>query len=186
MNVAKWHCRLPAVLTIDRDSVGTNNVPTLRSLPRFVIASCLYRRGRYCSRTMNGILLENSRLKVCGLVRPSAIANAQSCHREEPEGRRGDLDLTTLIRAAREIASRSLAMTGMGFMERRASPDEEVRFLPRQKSRSLRRKKRSSQRPVAVGWATRCPRQQPRRTCLVAMHVLRASIHAPSGAMIEI
>ena len=35
------------------------------------------------------------------------------CHREELEERRGDLDLKTPMRAAREIASHSLAMTSM-------------------------------------------------------------------------
>jgi hypothetical protein len=37
----------------------------------------------------------------------------RSCHREELEERRGDLDLKTPKRAAREIASHSLAMTSM-------------------------------------------------------------------------
>ena len=38
------------------------------------------------------------------------------CHREEPEGRRGDLGLKTLTRAAREIASRSLSMNPTGIV----------------------------------------------------------------------
>jgi hypothetical protein len=88
---------------------------------------------------MNWMILENRCLKVCDVARPSAIAKAHSCHREEPEGRRGDLDLTALVRAAREIASRSLAMTGMGFMERN-EVTEQSRFLSGANTRLLRRK----------------------------------------------